>query len=121
MKTKIHSDRSFEFYVSDIDTLLLVEDAEDQVVIRATRNTFSDQRKTRFLRQLAAEGFIPDRYQWVSSFESKWSQVCWVVDASWLKLHEANTVRTRRFMIRLLLGAGMFWLGLMLALFFHWI
>jgi hypothetical protein len=119
MKTKIHSDRSFEFYFPDLDTLVLVEDAEDKVIIRATRNTFSDQRKTRFLRHLAAEGFIPDRTEWVSNLESAWSRVHWLVDTSWVQFHEGNTARTRKFMIRLLIAAVLLWLGTMATFLFQ--
>jgi hypothetical protein len=121
MKPKVHSDRSFEFYFPDLDTLVLVEDAEDRVIIRATRNSFSDRRKTHFIRRLAAEGFIPDHYQWTSSVDSEWSQVCWMVDASWVRVHKGNTVRTRRFMIRLLASMALIWLGIMAAVLFHWI
>ncbi len=121
MSSSIHPDRSFEFYFPDLDTLLLVEEAEDRVVIRASRNSFSEQRKTFFLHELAAEGFIPDRYQWVSNFEANWSLVSWFVDASWVRVHESNTARTRKFMVRLLLSAAFCWLGMMAACLFGWI
>ena len=91
------------------------------MIIRATRNTFPEQRKTRFLRELAAEGFIPDRYQWVSSFESQGSPVSWLVDSSWMQLHECNTARTRKYMFRLLFSAALLFLVLMSAILLHWI
>jgi hypothetical protein len=121
MKTKIHPDHSFEFYFPDLDTQLLVEEIEDKVVIHASRNTFSDQRKARFLRHLAAEGFIPDEHQWFSGFKSQGSQVCWLVDTSWVGVPKAIIVRSRNFMIRLLISATLLWLGLMAAVLFHWI
>ena len=121
MRPKIHSDRCFEFYFPDLDTLVLVEDAGDRVIIRATRNSFSDRRKAYFIRRLAAEGFIPDHFQWTSSLNSEWSQIGWFVDTSRVRAHKGDTVRTRRFMIRLLASMALIWLGIMAAVLFHWI
>ncbi|HZL41886.1 MAG TPA: hypothetical protein VFD66_01240 [Verrucomicrobiae bacterium] len=89
MKTRTHPDRSFEFYFPDVDTLLLVENSDDQVWIRATKDTFTERRKLHFLHTLAAEGFVPDRCQWISSFDASWLPVHWAVDASWVRIGEA--------------------------------
>ena len=121
MKAQTHSDRSFEFYFRDQDTQFLVEDAGDEVIIRATRNTFSDERKAAFLHELAAEGFIPDRYQWSSNSGAAWAPVRWLVDNSWMQIYPANTARTRRFMLRLLGAAAVIWLLTMSALIIHWV
>ena len=45
MPTDTTPPHSYEFYFPDLDTLVLVESAADDVSIRATRNTFSRQRK----------------------------------------------------------------------------
>ena len=53
--------RSFEFCFIHLDyTLVRVEELEGRVTIRATADTFSRRRKTSFIRELAAEGFISD-------------------------------------------------------------
>ncbi len=107
----------FEFYFPDVDTLVQVETSSAAVVIRASRDTFSDQRKRRFIHELAAEGFIPDDYEWLSLAGSELSRgVRWLVDISWLKIDPAMTARTRRFMVRLIAGAALLWLVMMTVL-----
>jgi hypothetical protein len=109
----------FEFYFSDLDTLLQVEESDGTVVVRATRDTVSERRKQCFIRELAAEGFIPDSYRWflLASSES-FRGVRWVVDTSWVKLSEVVTIRVRRFMMRLFLSATLL-LAIMTALIMH--
>ena len=121
MKTQTLSDKSLEFYFPDVDTSLLVEHSGDQVVFRATKNTFTLQRKLHFIHQLATEGFIPDHYQWLSDMDSEGSNVRWRVDYSWLKIHGTNVLKTRKFMIGLLASAVLAWLGMMLALVRGWL
>jgi hypothetical protein len=58
---------SFDFYFGPLDALVRVEAVDDQVVNRATRDTFSAQRKASIVRELAAEGFIPDRYRRITA------------------------------------------------------
>jgi hypothetical protein len=108
----------YEFYFQDVDTLIQVEASSASVIIRASRNTFGDQRKRRFIHGLAAEGFIPDDYEWYSLTDSGLSRgVHWRVDASWLKIDPEVTARTRRFMVRLIAGAALLWLVMMTVLF----
>ena len=118
MKTLKPRPRQFEFCFPNLDTLVLVEESNDEVVIRASRNTFSELRKIRFVHELAAEGFISDRYRWFSGF-GNWSSlpVRWLVNHCWLKPDEAAVARTRRFMIRLLAGATLLWLVMMSVVF----
>lgn len=108
--------RCYEFSFPRLDTLVQVEERTDEVVIRATRNTFTERRKVCFIRELAAEGFISETYQWFSGF-GDWSAlpVRWLVDYSWLKPDQHARARTNRFMIRLIVGAFLLWLGLMMA------
>ena len=122
MKATLPAPHGFEFYFPDRDTLLLVEETGDTVVIRATRNTFSEQRKRRFIHELAAEGFIPDSYQWFQLAEpGSYAGVRWLIDRSWLEISEAMRAPARRFMRRLLAAAVLFWLGLMAALWQGWL
>jgi hypothetical protein len=112
------SPHSFEFCFPSLDTLLLVNVDHDEVEICATRNTFSVERKLSFIRELAAEGFIPDRYRYFQLAEHAEAKgVHWRVDYSWLKLDEAMIAKTRQFMLRLFSGATLLWL-LMIGLLF---
>ena len=113
MKTTTKVSR-FEFSFPQLDTLVQVEESEGEIVIRATRDTFTEARRASFIRELATEGFIPDQYRWAQLTDYRGaSGVRWLIDHSWLKPNEAMVARTRRFMVRLLLGAGVLWLLLM--------
>lgn len=108
----------YEFCFPRLDTLVRVEETEDQVVIRATRDTFSEQRKRCFLRELVAEGFISDCYQWSTGFNSlSWPRIRWFVDFSWLEPTGHTGKRAHRFMIGLLASTVLLWLLLMTLLF----
>jgi hypothetical protein len=89
------------------------------MVIRASRNTFSEECKARFIRELAAEGFIPDDYRRLprAGMESS-PGIRWLIDPSCFKPDKTIAAGTRRFMVRLLGTAVLFWLmmiGLLLA------
>jgi len=118
MRTQTDSSGQHEFYFRDLDNLILVENRPDGVVIRATRDNFSEARKSFFVRELATEGFIPDSCGWFSSSApDAFFGVRWVIDRSWVGLHPKVTRRTDRLMRRLLLGVSLFWLGFMSLLF----
>jgi len=121
MKTRTFTNQSFEFYFPDVDTLLLAEHRDDKVLIRATKNTFSEQRKINFIHNLASEGFIPDYYQWLTNLDPAWSNLYWRVDYSWLKTRRVSSPGTTKVMVGLLASAIALWMGLMLAVFEHWI
>ena len=121
MKTQILPEQSFEFYFPDVDTLLLVEQGNGQVQICATKDTFSPLRKINFTHHLAAEGFIPDHYRWLSAIDPASGNIFWRVDYSWLKNRQSTDPRTSKVMIGLLGSAMALWMGLMLALFQGWI
>jgi hypothetical protein len=99
MKTNTAEPRHFEFGFPCLDTLVRVEVADGDVTVRATRDTFSRQRKTSFVRMLAAEGFIPEEFSWVSleDVQLHGRAVRWLVDFSWLEIGEAGGARSRRF------------------------
>ena len=118
MREPARSAKQFEFYFPDLDTRVLVEEDEDGVVVSATRNAFSEARKIFFVRELAAEGFIPDEYQGFCCFGARtWLKVRWLVDSSWVKATEVHAAIARRFIMRAFVSATLLWLGLMTALF----
>jgi hypothetical protein len=120
MSTHALEPRSFEFYFPSLDTLVQVENLAGEIIIRASRNTFSEERKTCFLRELAVEGFIPDHYQWLAPAGREPAQgVRWLVDISCFRPDKALTAGTRRFMVRLLSSAALLWLMMMCFLFLH--
>src|SRR4051812_6475504 len=102
--------KCFEFCFPNLDTLVQVEELHGDVVIRATRPTFSEQRKLCFIRELAAEGFIPDECRWFPlAGPGSFKGIRWLVDASWLTISPAVLAQTRSFVIRLLAGTGVVW------------
>jgi hypothetical protein len=120
MPTSSPDSHCFEFYFSDLDTLVQVEESDGAVVVRATRDSVSERRKQCFIRELAAEGFIPDSYRWflLASSES-FRGVRWVVDTSWVKLSEVVTIRVRCFMMRLFLSSTLLLVTLAAILILH--
>lgn len=118
MNTSSIEPRVYHFSFPALDTLLQVEETGGEVTIRASRNSFSEARKTRFIRELAEEGFIPDRFRWLcSSAASAATGVYWLVDRSCFRPDATQTGCTRRFMLRLLGAVACFWLVLMGLLF----
>ena len=118
VKTTREHARRFEFCFPMQDVLVLVEESESGVLIRATRDCFSAERKTAFVRELAMEGFISDQYRW-ATLDGAWScfGIRWSVDYSWLVLSEEVLARTRRFMLTILLSGAGLWVAQMTALF----
>jgi len=83
MRTHVAAPEQFTLYVPDLDNYILIEHSADGVVIRTTRDNFSEKRKVFFIRRLAAEGFIPDRYEWFSDPEVEgFSGLKWIAPAS---------------------------------------
>jgi uncharacterized pyridoxamine 5'-phosphate oxidase family protein len=109
--------KDFEFYFPDLDNMVLVESLEDgNVRVRFTKNNLSEKRKVFFIRELAAEGFIPDNYQWFSGSTIGSASVTWVKDYSWVKVPAAVTRRTNRVMRLLLVASCILWLAMMRVL-----
>jgi hypothetical protein len=83
MRTEIAVPRRVELYVADLDNHVLIENDGGGVVISTSRNNFTDKRKAFFVRHLAAEGYIPDRYAWFSEPAADgFSGVRWVARVS---------------------------------------
>ncbi len=92
-----------EFCFPRLDTHVRVELSDESVTIRATRDTFSSIRKDFFVRELAAEGFIPEQYRWASQADCgvSYGRVRWLVDYGWLAISEEILAKSRRFALRL--------------------
>lgn len=74
-----------EFCIQQPYNMLLVEESDDGVLVRASADSFNLERRAAFIRELAAEGFIADRYQWYSGSNTPgYMGVTWVLDKSWL-------------------------------------
>jgi hypothetical protein len=110
MKTATADFHRFDFSFPGLDTLVQVETIDDAVVIRTSRDTFSETRKERFVRELAAEGFIADACRWRPAIRGTPPVVRWLVDRSCFLPSRERTARTRWFMIRVLLSATLLWL-----------
>ena len=117
MSTLRQQPQQFEFSFPALDTLVLVEEDDAGVTIRATRDNFSDERKDAFLRELVQEGFISERHRWELSGEWSEARVRWQVDCSWVRLSEALLARPRRFMVKMLWSSVCLWVAMMSLLF----
>jgi hypothetical protein len=118
MKTAPIAAPCYEFYFAPLDTLVTVENLPRGPVIRASRHTFSTERKACFIRELAAEGFIADKYRW--DHAGALEEVQWIVDRSAFMPDAAHVAQTRRFILRLVCSAAVLWLILMTGLILGW-
>jgi len=103
--------RSYSFAFPRLDTVIEVESVADRLVVHASRDTFSRDRKACFLRGLAAEGFIAE--EWASD----WAAVRWIVEPDRFMPDQAHRAKTGRFMLRLLTSAFALWLSLLALMF----
>ena len=104
--------RVFEFCFAELDyTLVRVEERDGHVVIRASDDTFSPARKVGFIRELAAEGFIPDEFAGMTpgGHDLFGHTLQWRVDATWLKVDTELMARHSRVARRLLVPTMLFW------------
>ena len=102
-----------EFFHRKPENFLFIENREDGVIIRAAHDNFSEERKFKFIRELAAEGFIPDHFQWFADRSTDgMPRVKWLIDDSWIKSRQPLEHNTDRFVLRLFLTASVLWLVL---------
>src|SRR6267154_716278 len=105
VRQSARDNKSFEFYFPKLDTLVLVERSKYGVLIRATRDTFSERRKVSFVRELGAEGFIDDHYHSFLGFKGSSLPIRWCIDYSWLEWDAvAVRKRTNKFMARFIIS-----------------
>lgn len=102
----------YEFAFPRLDTVVCVERFPDVVVIRASQDTFSDERKESFVRELVAEGFLPGPTAAGGSPRLEWK-----VDSAWLMPDPTAMTRTSRGMIWMFVGAVIVWAALIAWLF----
>lgn len=112
--------RRVELTLSRPDNHFRIENHRDGVCIRAARDDLSEKEKLLFVRYLAAEGYIPDLYQWFSGpMAGCYSGLEWIVDTS----RNTSTDRARhmalRQIVRVLWCAALLWLALMSFAFVH--
>ena len=93
-----------------------VENLDGKVLVRATRNTFTETAKVHFIHALAAEAFIPDDYQTYSGGAEK-AGVEWVIGAKAVEVPESVVLTARRAMVKMLIGSAILFGVLMTALF----
>ena len=117
MHAQARPPRIYVFSFPRLDTAVEVATLNEGVVIRASRDTFSPDRKTCFLRELAAEGFIPDEY--ASPWPGGTGPVRWIVDAEAFMPAAVQRTATHRFMLRLFVSVAGLWLALIAFLLLH--
>ena len=98
--------------------LVVIERDGESVLIRAAQDNFSARRKAFLIRQLAAEGYIPDEYERFTE-EAPVEGLTWVIDRSLLFIGAEARKRTGRIMRRVIAGGCLLWL-LELTLAFWW-
>ncbi len=89
--------RQCEFYDFRTDNYLRVESTSGSVVVRLMGDGLSPRERDVFIRKLALEGFIPDRYQWFhGSGQAIHQEINWIIDASWIRFEH----KLKRFCVR---------------------
>ena len=111
--------RQAEFRTSRPKNVIVVENCADLVFIHAARDNFSERRKRIFIRHLAAEGFIPDRYERVSErWVNGMAGLEWTIDPP----RESANAGSRTALGRILLTiffSMLIWVSLMVFAFLH--
>ena len=100
-------------------SLVSIENHEGNVVIRAAADNFSSREKAFLIRYLAAEGFIPKRYQWFADPNPEWSShLTWIIARAGSPVGVSGSKAFRQ--ILLTIGcAALVWLVLMVFVFLH--
>jgi hypothetical protein len=101
----------------DPENSILVENFAGYVTIRAARDNFCARRKAFFIRHLAAEGYIPDRFERLGEPGSALRDIRWIIDPAQRASRDSVKRETDRFMVRSLAGIFVLWLALMVLLF----
>ena len=111
MRIRTEYASTIEMATASPENFLLIENHADGVTVRAALNNFSERRKLFLIRELAAEGYIPDCFQWYHGGESCGNlMVTWITDYSWMEIPTVVKARARRFMGRLFLYSGLLFL-----------
>jgi hypothetical protein len=107
--THLTAVRCFEFCYPQVDTLLEVQEFDDHVEVRATRDPLSEEQKRAFIRGIADEGFISAHYRSspIGRGPTTTHSIHWIIDHSWLEITEEILGPSRRLMTRLFIAAGL--------------
>jgi len=96
----------------------LIQNISGNVIIRAARDNFSSCRKVSFIRYLAAEGYIPDRFESLRSIRSEAGDALrWIIAPQLLEPAISPEKQTNAFMWRLIAEAILLWVGLLVFAF----
>jgi hypothetical protein len=107
--------QAYQFRFANKDTVIHVHESGADVIIFASRDTFTEGQKLAFIRHLAAEGFICDAHQWCSAADGHIGcRVRWVIGAPPRAGCQEGSSRGRRAWARLRTRLTVFfgWLGL---------
>jgi hypothetical protein len=119
MRTKAALPQKVEFSIARPDNCISVEQQDERVVIRATRDNFSQREKSFFIRYLAAEGYIPAAYQWFAESDLEWSScLSWIVDSAGLRANHSPKKALRQI-LWLVACVALGWLFLMIFAIAH--
>jgi len=116
MKIAAATPGRFEFTFPEKDTLVVVENRDTGVVIRASRPTFTAVQKAAFVRHLVDEAFVPEpvRTREISTRPAP-GGVQWLIDESLLNLPEWVLSASRRHGTRLVAGCAMIGIVIIVA------
>jgi len=113
MNTGVSASQPIELCIVHPQNRILIETHGGSIVIHAARDNFSAREKCFFVRYLAAEGFIPARYEWFSDPQTaQLSGLIWLVDSSWTADSEPQRKAFRQI-VRVILWGFLLWLALM--------
>lgn len=86
-RQEAHPPSVYEFFTQAPENMIRVETRPDgEVHITLAVDNFSEQRRAYFVRELAAEGFIPDHYSYLS--ENELLGVKWHLGTEWCTVAE---------------------------------
>lgn len=119
MRTKVAFPEIAELSIARPENLIVIENHDASVVIRAQRDNFSPREKACFIRYLAAEGYIREIYQWFADPDSECSlHATWIVDGGRFAAKRSSNKALQQI-LRLIGCAALVWLVLMIFAFLH--
>jgi hypothetical protein len=100
-----------ELCIAHPQNRLRIETQAGGIVIHSARGDFSPREKSLCIRYLAAEGFIPERYEWFA--DPEFCGLTWLVDSSWITQKSEPHLKALGQIVGVLLCALLFWFALM--------
>ena len=114
IRTTVDVPNEMELYDLRLDNLVRIENQSSGVMIRAARDGLCDAAKDAFVRYLATEGFIAERFRPASENPSlAGAGIEWVTDGSWVRFNHRRIRMATRVWAYLTWGR---WLSLALFL-----